>query len=961
MKINKQVTNTEHILSDSDSIVSNTDLKGVITYANGDFIRISGYSREELIGMPHNIVRHPDMPPEAFADLWRSMKAGRPWTGVVKNRCKNGDYYWVLANATPIHENNQLVGYMSVRSKPDPEHVKAADAAYRLFREGKAGNLKIQDGKVVKPSLLEQLLFKDFTVKSRLIAIIGLLSMLLMVIGGIGLLGMSKAKDGLRTVYEDRTLPISQIASIQQLLLTNRLNIIASLNAPTPEAIRKNTAEVEQNIDKITVFWDEYRSTWLTDEEKVLAEQITENRKHFVADGLKPAIAALRANDMTLANTIVANKINTLYPAVSESIQQLMQLQLDVAKQEYGTAQSRHEAIRNVSIGLIAAGITLVLWLGSVLIRVIIHPLEAAIAHFDQIAQGNYRNVIEIERRNEIGRVMEAIKSMQTKLGFNVTETQRVADESLRIKVALDNVSTGVMIADNDGKIIYANKSVSDILSKAEQDIRKDLPDFSASAMVGSKIDVFHKNPAHQAQMLASLSAPYTARMELGGRSMVVTASPVVNEQGQRLGSVAEWQDRTAEVSVENEVATVVAAAIMGDFSKRFDLRGKQGFLRELGESLNQLLHTSETNLNDVVRVLDALSRGDLTETISNDYQGIFGQLKDDTNITVEKLKEIVNRIKDATDSINTGVKEIASGNNDLSYRTEEQAASLEQTAASMEELTSTVQHNAENAKQANRLAFDAAEIAGQGGIVVGQVVATMTDIKKSSQQIEEIISVIDDIAFQTNILSFNAAIQAAHAGMHGQGFAVVAGEVRHLAQRAAASAEEIKVLIEDSVKKINDGSKLAAQAGSTMEKVLSSIRDVSGMMSEITTASVEQSAGIEQVNQAVSQMDNVTQQNAALVEQAAAAAVLLEEQTQNLATTVSGFKIDDKAVKRGVVYALEGALTEFHHPHHHRGHKEHVIWDTVRTTSGNVSHNHENTTAKPQRLAVVNGDWEDF
>lgn len=199
MKTDKQVTDVEHILSGSDSIVSKTDLKGTIIYVNDAFVHISGYSREELIGAPHNVVRHPDMPPEAFADLWTSMKAGRPWTGIVKNRCKNGDYYWVLANATPIYEHNRLVGYMSVRSKPALEQVKAADAAYRLFRAGKARNLKIQDGKIVKTQLLQPFkLFKNFNIKSPLIAIIGLLSILLAVIGGIGLFGMSKGWSAIR-------------------------------------------------------------------------------------------------------------------------------------------------------------------------------------------------------------------------------------------------------------------------------------------------------------------------------------------------------------------------------------------------------------------------------------------------------------------------------------------------------------------------------------------------------------------------------------------------------------------------------------------------------------------------------------------------------------------------------------------------------------------------------------------
>ncbi|TRW90660.1 methyl-accepting chemotaxis protein [Candidatus Methylobacter oryzae] len=962
MKINQHVTDVEHILTDSDSIVSNTDLKGVITYVNDAFIRISGYSREELLGASHNIVRHPDMPPEAFADLWRSIKAGRPWTGLVKNRCKNGDFYWVLANATPILKNNELVGYMSVRNKPDRDQVKAADEAYRLFRDGKAGKLKIQDGKVVKPSLLNRLQFKDFTIKSRLTAIIGLLSVLLMVTGGIGLLGMSKNKEGLRTVYEDRTLPISQIAAIQKLLLINRVNVIAGLNNPAPEAVLKNIAEVEQNIDKITRLWEDYRATGftgLTDTEKVLAEQFTENRKHLVADGLKPAIAAFRANDFSEAKIIV-DKINRLYLPVSDSIEQLMQLHLDVAKQEYGAAQSRHETIRNISIGLIAAGIALVLWLGSVLIRIIIRPLETSIAHFGQIAQGNYSGLIEIERRNEIGKVMEAIKTMQTRLGFDVVESQRIANESLRVKIALDNVSTGVMIADNENKIIYVNKSLTDMLGKAETSIRDDLPGFSANNLIGKKIDDFHKNPAHQSQLLGSLNGIHTATMVLGGRTMAVTASPVINEQGQRLGSVAEWQDRTAEVAVEKEVATVVTAAIMGDFSKRFDLRGKAGFLRELGESLNQLLLTSETSLNEVVRVLDALSRGDLTETITNDYQGIFGQLKDDSNITVEKLRKIINQIKEATDSINTGAKEIASGNNDLSYRTEQQAASLQQTAASMQELTSTVQHNTDSAKQTNQLAINAVEIANQGGVAVDQVVVTMNEIKESSQKIEQIVSVIDDIAFQTNILAFNASVQAAHAGMHGQGFAVVASEVRNLAQRTSASAEQIKSLVENSVRRIEGGSKLASQAGSTMKEILSAIHGVTAMMAKITNASIEQNAGIGQINLAIAQMDDMTQQNAALVEQAAAAAESLEEQVQNLAVTVSSFKVDKTPSTHALEHRATATLAEFPPPYHHRGYREHVIWDTRRTHNSPL-HNHENASEKSQMLAVANGDWEEF
>ncbi len=305
-----------------------------------------------------------------------------------------------------------------------------------------------------------------------------------------------------------------------------------------------------------------------------------------------------------------------------------------------------------------------------------------------------------------------------------------------------------------------------------------------------------------------------------------------------------------------------------------------------------------------MMRVSKALAAGDLTQTISRDYPGLFGETRAGVNATVENLKKLVEEIKAAVDSISTASSEIASGNANLSQRTEEQASSLEETASSMEELTSTVKQNADNARQANQLAIGSSEIAGRGGEVVKEVVGTMNSINESSKKIVDIISVIDGIAFQTNILALNAAVEAARAGEQGRGFAVVAGEVRNLAQRSAAAAKEIKTLISDSVEKVEDGSKLVDEAGRTMEEIVTSIRRVTDIMAEISAASDEQSSGIEQVNQAVIQMDEVTQQNAALVEEAAAAAESLEEQAQKLSSSVAVFRIEEGGRKTGLLAA---------------------------------------------------------
>jgi methyl-accepting chemotaxis protein len=555
-------------------------------------------------------------------------------------------------------------------------------------------------------------------------------------------------------------------------------------------------------------------------------------------------------------------------------------------------AQSTIQGYKLVLAGIFAFSIVLAIVLTSLISRGILRSLRTVQQVAGAIAEGNLNASIDTRQRDEIGDLLRSMNTMRQQLLERITAERKAADETLRVKIALDNVSTGVMIADNDRNIVYANKSVLDILGKAGAEVSRQLPKLALDALVGANMDDFHVNPAHQAKMLSALTGTYEASMLVGDRSMVVLANPVINEQGQRLGTVAEWRDRTNEIIAENEIASIVGAAAQGDFSLRLNLDGKEGFLRHLGVDINRLMQTSETSLNEVVRVLNALSRGDLTETISNDYSGTFGQLKDDANTTVEKLKAIISQIKEATDSINTASKEIAAGNNDLSHRTEEQAASLQQTAASMEELTSAVQHNAQNAQQANRLAADASDIAGQGVDVVGQVVRTMGEINESSHKIGDIISVIDDIAFQTNILALNAAVEAARAGEQGKGFAVVAVEVRNLAQRAATAAGEIKELITDSVDKVSGGSLLVAQAGQTMEKIVSSIHGVTNIMSEITAASAEQSSGIEQVNQAITQMDDVTQQNAALVEQAAAAAESLEEQARSLVVTMGSFKV---------------------------------------------------------------------
>ena len=298
--------------------------------------------------------------------------------------------------------------------------------------------------------------------------------------------------------------------------------------------------------------------------------------------------------------------------------------------------------------------------------------------------------------------------------------------------------------------------------------------------------------------------------------------------------------------------------------------------------------------LKSAIGVAETVANGDLTTTFAEPSGDEIGDLMRSLKGMNDALTKVVSEVQLNTHSIATASSEIAAGNLDLSSRTEQQASSLEETASSMEELTSTVRQNAENANQANQLALAASDVAAKGGDIVGQVVETMGSIDASAKKIVDIIGVIDGIAFQTNILALNAAVEAARAGEQGRGFAVVASEVRNLAQRSAGAAKEIKALIGDSVHQVNIGARLVKDAGATMSDVVASVARVTDIMAEITSASQEQSVGIDQVNEAITQMDHVTQQNAALVEQAAAAAASLQEQAENLAHVASGFKLDN-------------------------------------------------------------------
>jgi methyl-accepting chemotaxis protein len=740
-----QVTQREYRLAPDTVIISRTDLEGNIIYCNEDFVVASGYAREDLIGHPHNILRHPDMPAEAFADLWKTVQRGMPWQGFVKNRRQNGDFYWVHAQVSPTYSMGDINGYLSVRTPATAEQIHQAEALYPQLQTGK---IKLNAGALV--SWRDRFAFLHHLNMGML-----LVWWLLLVV-----------------------------------MLPTVLNVFDVVDIPA---------------------WYELGAIGLTVLIAYFAQKTHFNHLANYAKGLQ---------------------------SLAEG-----RMQIDV---QFAADRS-----------LIQAGLT-----------------------------------------HQIGALL---RTMQLNLWSNTNGVSDSEAAQQRIYSALNEAAAALVVADASGNLVLANRNAQEQLLMHAGMLSHICDGFDAHHLEGQSIRKLISDDA--LHLLKHDGVAQEMVLTLGSTKLVLQATPV-RRAGRFLGVALLIQDQTRDLKAQADVAHLVEMARAGFMKVRLDLDNlPEGFYREFGQRMNEMMDTFSDMFNTVGRSVGMLAFSDLGADMSGDYQGQFRMLQNSVNLSMRNMNELAGQVQFTANNVEKAIQQINDGVCSFADQVRSQSASLEETAANMHQISHDVKQNAIQTQASETLTNQACQQVNASAQVMKQAASAMDSIRISGEKIGEINDIINGIAFQTNLLALNAAVEAARAGEHGKGFAVVASEVRALAQKSAEAASDIQALIEQSVQQIIDGSGLVSQSQQQMDAVLQTMNDLTASVNVMNTAATRQASTVQEVSRALEVIDHAVAQSAALVEDTTAQTEQVKTKMQNLGKLVGMFKLN----KAGQLVAKEG------------------------------------------------------
>ncbi|WP_024851988.1 methyl-accepting chemotaxis protein [Hydrogenovibrio kuenenii] len=947
MRDNSPVTQKEFVIPDDYILVSETDLKGTITYANEHFLEISGYSWEELEGQPHNLIRHPDVPPIVFKDLWDTLKKGQSWHQYVKNRRNNGDHYWVEANVAPIVKNGEVVGYKSIRNPIKRDLIPQVEKAYKKLADG---SLVIQRGAVMtrwaeriqRLSLLPKKSILGKTMVPLVIMAI-MWSIVLQVY-------LQQVADNMYTssVHERQSLLIdnlnAKIQSQSQIALTNAVGLAG--NSALIYGLHDHQQTVVWQI--LQVNYQQYvkrsqmnnigLAVFDANMKKVsnsgVPISVTSMPDHLTTDVVsQPEGAFIQAKvpvlfgDKKIGLVVFNLPLTQMVKLEQNRDHQYAVFHLD--NNQWTPTKGFEKSPVNSQIQ--QANLTSLQDKGYQVVGdrvLVVDPLKhdgkmigmqvisESTGALNKVLHDSYFMIYVAQAAMSGGfillllQIFWRMRSLVLKPLKNLTEKLKIASEDGSLSVRADVYSPDEIGRMGDSfnhyvtEIQHLMMSVSDMidtLSKGQLDNRIETDVEGDLNILKNNVNTSADNIQTVIQELKrAIHAIKVAEYHFE------TDSKFHGEFGVMVSELKSAMDDT--FSAVSGINATMKAISEGNFSQRLNV-DLVGELASLKENINSSLNQLEKGISETVEVLVAQSEGDLTQRVQGTYSGKLGVMSEAVNTSLDNISSAISELMAASNTVNTASEQIAEGSANLSGRIQNQAQTLQETVASMENITTMVRQNAENAQEAAKLASSAKEQADNGSAVMNRTKNAMSEVSASSQKISEIIGLIDAIAFQTNLLALNAAVEAARAGEHGRGFAVVAGEVRSLAGKSADAAKEIRQLIEDTSGQISQSVELVDESNKEFLTIVDVLMKMYEFIGQIAQANQEQTLSVDQVNVAMEGMDKVTQQNATLVKETAEAANMLSGEAVEMKKQVSFF--DTKSGELGVGMSRSHAVMD--------------------------------------------------